>query len=282
MASRALPDLRAQTPLPLPEDAPDEVTQWGMPLGTLDVARHRGQHWVILGWMLIGIGLLVASGSALVMREALDPQPGRAARRLDPARMPSYIVLLVLGVGGIAGGVFCLLGPARRLPIMIWIFEDGLLLSHPSGLETYRWDEILDFEIVKRRGNPVYWLRFSEAISVRIPVSGDYELMPLLEYLEIRLSSSQFLGRLKDIFSGRRGRFGILTLDRNGIEGPRFFAPWSEIRRVITDANKLYVDWSKRPDWVPFPYQAVSFPYLVVALAAVLIDEHQRVPAANP
>jgi hypothetical protein len=127
----------------------------------------------------------------------------------------------------------------------------------------------------------VYWLRFTETISVRIPVGSNFETLPLMEYLEIRLCSSQFLDRLKDIFGGRREPFGILMLDRQGIEAARFYAPWSEIRRVITDANKLYVDWSKRPDWVPFPYQAVSFPYLVVALASVLIEEHKRLPVST-
>jgi hypothetical protein len=277
MASRALPDLRGVTPLPVPEEAPDDVTRWGRPLGTLDVAPSSSQHWVILGWMLVCIGLLVASGSALVIRSALNPPPGKAARRLDKDGGPSYIVLLVLSVAAVGGGTFCLMGPAKRLPTMLWLFEEGVLLQHHSGLNVFRWDEILDFEIVSRRGGPVYWLRFTEAITVRVPVGCQLEMMPLMEYLEIRLSSSQFLSRLRKIFHGDRELFGILRLDRHGIDAARFSAPWSEIRRVITDAHKLYVDWSQRRDWVPFPYDGVSFPYLVVALASVLIDEHKRI-----
>lgn len=279
MASRALPDLRGLTPLPVPEQAPDEVTHWGRPLGTLDVARNSGQHWVVLGWMLIAVSLLVGSGSALVMRQAMDPPPGKMAKRLDRDGGPSYIVLLVLSVFGVGGGVFSLMGPAKRLPTMLWLFEDGLLLQHGAGHDVFRWDEILDFEIVTRRGSPVYWLRFTDSLSVSIPVGSDYAILPLLEYLEIRLCSSQFLGRLKRIFNGKRETFGILTLDALRIEGQRFSAPWSEVRRVITDANKLFVDWSQRRDWVPFPYQAVSFPYLVVALSSVLIDEYKRIPS---
>jgi hypothetical protein len=279
LASRPLPDLRSITPLPVPEQAPDEVTRWGMPLGTLDITRDSGQHWIILGWLLVGMGLLIGSGAALAIKYAIDPPPGRVARGPNRGSMPTYIALLAFGGASVIGGAYLLIIRGRRLPTMLWIFEDGLLVQHHTGFKALRWEEILDFEIVSKQGSPVYWLRLTPDITVRVNVGNDFEMMPLMEYIEIRLSSSQFLDRLKQIFNGQREPFGILRLGPQGIEAPRFFAPWSEIRRVMTDKAKLYVDWSKRPEWVPFPYQAVSFPYLVVALASVLIDEQKRIPA---
>ena len=123
---------------------------------------------------------------------------------------------------------------------------------------------------------PAYWLTLERGVSVKVDISASPERMPLMEYIEIRLSAAQFLDRLKSIFHGNREPFGIVTLDRSGFEGPQFFAPWSEIRRVVADAQQLFVDWTQRSEWVGLPYEGVSFPYLVIAIAAVMMDEHQR------
>lgn len=281
MASRPLPDLRAILPAPLPDDAPDEVREWGRPLGTLDLSHGSFQQWLVIGVLLMGLGFLMTMGAAIVLVEAHNAPPGKAARRFDKDTAGGYVVIFGFGIGSLVGGAYCLAVRTRRRPTTIWLFEKGIFLQHHTGFKLFQWDEILNFEVVKRRGNPIYWLRFTEQISVRIVVGTNFETLPLMEYAEIRLCSSQFLQRLRAIFGGEREEFGILKLDRNGIEAPRFFAPWSEVRRVITDAKCLYVDWILRPNWVPVPYQDVSFPYLVVALASVLIDEQKRLPASK-
>jgi len=278
MASRALPDLRSIMPQPVPVDAPEEVERWGRPLGTIDVSRQTGQHWLILGWLMVGLGLLIGAGSAIAIGSTLNPPPGQAGRRLN-SNATSYYVLLGLSVVSVAGGGYLAFVQSRRLPTILWLFEEGIYAQHHTESSAFRWEEILDFEVLTRRGSPVYWLRFTRTFTVRISVGSYFETMPLMEYLEIRLCSSQFLHRLKDIWECKRERFGALLLDRAGIEGPRFSAPWSEVRRVITDSKKVFVDWSQRTDWVPVPYQDVSFPYLVIALSSVLIDEYKRIPA---
>lgn len=278
MAARPLPDLRAITPEPVPDDAPDLVTQWGRPLGTLDLSQGSFQHWLILGILLAGLGLFMHVGATMVLVQAHNAPQGKAARRFDNDTAPGYIVLFSVGFFSFLGGLYCLVVRARQKPAALWLFENGVLLQHHTGLQMFHWDEILDFEVVKRRGQPIYRLRFTESIDARITVGSNFEIMPLMEYVEIRLSSSQFLQRLRRIFKGERETFGVLTFDKSGIEGPHFAAPWPEVRRVITDAKRVFIDWSRRPDWVPIPYEAVSFPYLVVALAAVLVDEHNRLP----
>ena len=87
-----------------------------------------------------------------------------------------------------------------------------------------------------------------------------------------------FLQRLKAIWLGQSERFGIVTLDRFGLRAGNFFAPWPEVRRVVSDAQHIFVDWSGRADWVPIRYRDVSFPYLVMAIAHVLIEDHGRFP----
>ena len=67
-------------------------------------------------------------------------------------------------------------------------------------------------------------------------------------------------------------------LDHNGIRGRSFFAPWTEVRRVISDARVLFLDWSARSEWLEVRYADVSFPYVVMAIAHVMIEEHQRLP----
>jgi hypothetical protein len=281
MAARPLPDLRAIMPAPVPDDAPDLVTQWGRPLGTLDLSHGIFQHWIILGIMLLGIGMFMHVGAAMVLVQAHNDPAGKIGRRSDKNTAPGYLFLFGFGFFSVVGGLYCLAVRGRQKPTAIWLFEDGLLLQQRNGFQTFHWDEILDFEVVKRRGQPIYWLRFTEQFSVKITIGTDFEIMPLMEYMEIRLSSSQFLHRLRQIFNGQREPFGVLTFDKDGIGGPRFFAPWSEVRRVITDANRVFIDWTRRTDWVPIPYEEVSFPCLVVALAAVLVDEHKRLTAAQ-
>lgn len=272
LASRAMPDLRSMNPAPLPEDAPAEIDGWGESSGTMEVSADYRLHWQIFGWCLIIIGSFLIVGAGIELVSALLD-----ARRLnqDDAISTGFMLMCYSAASG-GLGVYCAFFRGSRPPTMLWIFEEGVFLKCYDRSLLSRWEDIDDFADVTDGGRPAYWLTLEHNFSVKISIGNSPQMIPLMEYIEIRLCAGQFLNRLKVIWNGGREDFGIVTLDRQGFEGRRFFAPWGEIRRVVSDSHQVFVDWSKREEWIPIPHQDVSFPYLVIALASVLIDEHAR------
>lgn len=275
LASRPMPDLRSMDPLPLPEDAPAELDAWGPPLGTIELATDR-QHFQILGWSLLGVGILVLLGVAFTAFRMVHDH-----RRGDGDSIPMILTLGLFGFSFVGFGFYAVGVRGLARPTVLWIFEEGVYLQRHDRTRAARWQEIYDFEIINEPGRLTYWLTIEHGLSVRISIANAPELIPLMEYVEVRLSGAQFLHRLKALWDGDREDFGVVSLDRHGFSGPRFFAPWSEIRRVISDSRHLFVDWAGKRDWVPFPCEDVSFPYLVIALSSVLIDEHERWPSRS-
>jgi hypothetical protein len=270
MASRALPDLRGVKPLPIPEEAPDETTQWGRPLATLQLSRNDAQFWNILGLVALFVGLMLTIASIAAIWSATK---GFA----EVKELSALVIgLPLLAVAHLAVGIYAVVRGAR-LPTNLWLFESGLLMMSHRDARLIHWEDVLQFEVVGPDRRPIYVMRLADDIRVRI--AADVAVMPILEYMEIRLCSSQFLYRLKEIWRHRPQRFGIIVLDHRGVGAPRFAAAWSAVRRVLVDSNRLFVDWSKRPDWVPFPLSRVSFPHLILAIASVMIEEHGRFPA---
>lgn len=99
-----------------------------------------------------------------------------------------------------------------------------------------------------------------------------------MELIEIKLSTNVFLLTLRRIFDGERVRFGSVELDRAGFTAPRYFAPRSEVVRVMSDPTHLHGDCREQPDYHSIRYRTVSFPLLVLAIARVLIEDEGRLP----
>ncbi len=277
MATRALPDLRGIEAPRLPVDAPDEVRTWGRPLGGFDVSGGVNL-WQLFGYVALAVGALMLFGGALLILRKMIAAPRELGLRHDAGEM---LVIVFFGVFAIVMGVYCAFFRGARGAAILWIFEDGAFLLRAGQKTTTRWENFLDFEFVTDARRPAYWLTLDRGVSVKVDLNGSPECMPLMEYIEIRLSAAQFLDRLKSIVKGNREPFGIVALDPKGFEGPRFFAPWPEVRRVIADSQQLFVDWSREREWVGIPYEYVSFPHLVLAIAAVMIDEHQRLASID-
>jgi hypothetical protein len=273
LVGRPLPDLRAMKVLPLPEDLPAEMDRWGRPLGTIQIPGDSGgplTRYLVSCFFFFGGLALLAIGVLLFIFD-------------DDPRKASSEVVIGYGVFGVfVGGLVAWFGPAApKFPATLWIFEEGVYLSCYGRSKVSPWAEIQDFEASMATGRPLYWLTLAHDLSVAISVNFSPEVVPLMEYVEMRLSATQFMRRVEAIWDGRPQHFGVVTLDRIGFKGPDCFVPWAEVRRVVSDAQNLFVDWSRSADWVPVRYRDVSFPYLVMAISHVLIEEHQRFPRVD-
>lgn len=273
LATRALPDLRRVHVQPVPSEAPAELDGWGRPLGTMHLPgeslafRHFG------AWIIIGVGIVMTFTGGLRTIDILVEREGR--------HLAGGLIAFAIGVATLAGGLWY--GYLRRaaLASVVWIFEEGVCVLRGGQFMITPWNDVVDFAVANPSGRPVYWLSPTEEMSFRLDMSHDPNMMPLMEYVEIRLASAQLLKRLEAIMAGRQIRFGAIALDRNGLSGPHFFAPWESVRKVVADANHLLIDWSQRSQWMQVEYDRVSFPLLVRAIASVLIEEHGRLKTAS-
>ena len=263
LATQVMPDLRMIKRLPLPAEPPAEIDGWSKPLGTLAVA---GDSWVLTSLargILIGMPLFwLASGAVAIMRKSLD----------------SVGEFACFAWTGAAVAFFCWRVTVRpkNFSLSLWIFEEGLFMRRGGESTVARFEEIRDYRTTLETGQPHFWLTFKDESPVVLSIADCVELLPLMEYIEVRMAASQLLPRLKSIWLGQNETFGVISLNRAGLTGPGFFAPWSEVRRVMSDPRNFLVDWNKRPDWIDIRYRDVSFPHLVMAISHVMIDDHSR------
>ena len=271
LATRRLPDLRDVPVYAVPESAPKMIDDWSEPLGTL---RIPGESWVsrwigIAALATVGLGLSGGPMSCMIMA-AID-----ANRRADALFSPVLLIYLGLGCA-------CLYFAWRltfRRPILaldLWIFEEGLLLRRGGELIVARYQDIQDYEVSRETGRPLFWLTLRDEDPIILSVGHTRQVLPLMEYMEIRIAGAQLLPRLKSIWEGEREKFGIVTLDRDGYHSPKFVVPWSDLVRIDCDDCSMYVRFDKRRDKHVIRYRDVSFPQLVLALAKILKKEHSR------
>jgi hypothetical protein len=262
LATRAMPDMRRMKRAPLPADMPTAVDGLGRPLGSVSVpgdGMNKAGTWFICGGGL----LLSIVGLAMFLIGV-------------PRSRGESIGLIICGIFVALYGAAVRFSKTNQVTSTLWVFEEGLFLRQFGRSMAARWDEVRDFEKSAATGRPLFWINVANDMAVAISVGHSPQVVALMEFVEIRLSSAQLVRRLQNIWEGRRERFGSVILDRHGVQGPQFFAPWPDVRRVIFDANSLFVDWAGVENWSPIRYADVSFPYLVMAIAQVMIEEHRR------
>lgn len=186
---------------------------------------------------------------------------------------------------GIALDLFAIRNARGRsvLAVTLWIFEEGLLMERGAELSAVPYEQVVDFQANRETGRPMFWLTLKDDVQIVLSVGNTPEIMPVMEYIEIRMAAAQLLPRLRSIWHGKAEEFGVLVLNRGGIEGPGFFAPWPEVRRVVDDGTTVFIDSADAPKWLDVHYRRVSFPSLVMAISHVLIEEHSRLaPTFEP
>lgn len=274
LAMTPLPDLRMTELDTLPENVPSHLDAWGKPLGTLNIPGETPLETHVATASFVAIGLIFFI-SSIVINFVLN-QP-------EPDGQPAWLtVLLFAGIGGPYTLFLVWFTYLRRpsLRLTMWIFEEGLLLRRSGQLTNVRFEGVKGFKASSESGRPVFCLDLEGESTIELSIGHCLEVMPLMGYVEIRMAAAQLLPRLQTIFNGEREEFGAVQLDKEGIHARGIVAPWSEVRRVVSDDEHLFIDWTRRPEWVPIRYRDVSFPHLVMAISHVMIDEHPRLPLA--
>jgi hypothetical protein len=270
LARRPMPDLRNVYLRPLPPDLPESMERWKRPLGTIE---GGGERFVNI-WTL---GCLVSLGVALCV---FVPT---AARLMGVAFVPREVAVVGLAITGVS--IWYFLARRHKPKYALWVFEEGIFWQgrwHNKGSTS--WKDVQRFQVAVNPVTrmPIYWLTVADNIRFDIEIDRAPALIPLLEFMEIRLTASQLLPRLEKIYAGQSVGFGGVQLDRQGLTRGKFFAPWSQIERVLRDREQLFVHVRGRADWLSIPYAGVSFPLVVMAIAHVLIAEETESGPSEP
>jgi hypothetical protein len=268
LATIALPDMRGAKLRTLPADMPASVDDFGRPLATLVIpGEKRSLNWTV-GAFFAGLGCLFLVVGAI----------GLGADRAEPAPrggVPAYFLMMLFGLAGIAFGVWYLSLRRPLLEITVWIFENGLFLRRGNDGEACAWEDVKDFKGDPNSGHPTFWITTRGDWRLILSSEQTPAIMPLAEYIQVKIVSAQLLAKLRHIFEGNRVPFGVLSLDRAGITG-RFTARWSEIVRVMSDDAHVFIDCRNLQSWHQVRYRDVSFPQLLLAISHVMIEEEKR------
>jgi hypothetical protein len=277
LATSVLPDMRSLELSPVPESAPDTDAELGSPLASLtlddesespDRFRVRPLHYAgVLGAVLMAVVFLELNALHI------------AAIGVGVAFVAAFLALWHADRRGLLRGTFLDLNLARPfLRTRLWLFEEGILWQNRAGFGTCCFEDIEDFRVNLETAQPLYRIAPHGEDAMEMSLSCSAEIMPMAEYMELKMASAQLLPKLRRIVQGERVRFGAVTLDARGFACPGFAAAWPDIVRVMADRKQLFVDRRGAPTWHEIAYRKVSFPRVVVAISTILIAEAKRLP----
>jgi hypothetical protein len=287
LATRALPDMRTMPREPLPADLPPAADALGVPLASVLIGDDdaRARRFVMMrdfAWLAVAV--VVAALGLRLMRHA--PQAMfiwvGALVIVALVRFIGWVYRSYAFLRGGASGPFEFFRRWNR-PLAsgrLWVFENGILWQDGAAIEACRLEDIDTFRAVRDDSQPRFTLVPRPGVTLLFTLRSSVAIMPLAEYLEIRMASAQLLPKLQRIVGGQRVRFGALALDAQGIAGPGIAAPWSQVVRVMGDRSLMFVECRDQPGWRSVRAGDVSCPLLLLSLAHILIDEAARLPAA--
>lgn len=267
LAIRPLPDLRLARIRPLPADTPKLADELGQPLACFTTP---GDVWLVvhfLSLVMIACGVVIAA----VIIDSERQEQGRTS-----AAALAWAGACVLG--GLALGVWISFLRDPNWPTAYWILEEGLLWQRGPTVQACRWEDVQGLELSRQFGYARLRMKLADDFRPALSSAGRPDLMPIMEFLALKVAAAQFLPCLRKIFAGEQICFGVLWLDRTGIIGPIVRLPWSEIERVMSDEGMLYLDCRGVRAWREVPLGDVSFPTLLKAVARVMIEEWKRLP----
>jgi hypothetical protein len=273
LAVRALPDMRDAELQTLPANLPPKVDEFGLPLATLVISGEKQA-------LNFGIAALAAVIGGIFLLVGGFELSGHRLQPLMRDAVSAYSILMLFGMVGVGFAVWHAFFRHPNLSITLWIFENGLFLRRGNDVEACGWDDVKDFRDADNTGPPTYTIITRGDCRLVLSAAQSPTIMPLAEYLKIKIASAQFLPKLQRIFNGDPVKFGALWLDTTGIKGP-VAAPWSEIVRVVADDASLYVDCRGLDTWQQIPLRNISLPILLLAIAHIMIEEAKRLPAVD-
>jgi hypothetical protein len=269
LATRVLPDMRNLPRERLPADLPPSADALGVPVASVEVGQDGslGSKLVIQRMTsLVGVVCAAVLLIALIERHF--------AFKIAMAASLGVAVVL-LGLRLVLLRIYFSLGSVR-----LWLFEYGVLWQDGRRVEACRFEAVEDFRVVRAGRQPRFVLVPRDGVTLTLTLRSSVVILPLAEYIEIRMASAQLLPKLERIVAGERVRFGKVVLDADGFTARLDPAPWSEIVRVMGDTGWVYVEYRGRRGWQEAcAAGAVSCPMLMLSIAHILIEEAPRLPA---
>jgi hypothetical protein len=267
LATRVLPDMRSQPREPLPADLPPSTDAMGVPLASATLAQEGTSavrlvvHRIVI--MLILVGAL--TGIALIQHH----------------RSPRIGISLFLGIAAVLLAMrYRLLRAGLLQSVRLWLFENGILWQEGATVDACRFEDIAEFRVPPEGPHRSFTLVPRPGVTLLMTLRSSVAILPLAEYIEIRMASAQLLPTLQRIFAGERVRFGAVVLDRHGFEGPGVRADWSQIVRVMGDRRSVFVECRDQAGWRSIRVGAVSCPLLMLSVAHILVEEAPRLPVS--
>jgi len=269
LATRPLPDMRSAPMRGLPENLPPKVDEFASPLASLTTpGEARSLTWtvgtfvaVVVCCMFVFIGI------------NLGVQGGRQGVGTAISGSSILAMIVILGIAFVAWYAYC---QQPRMYITVWIFENGLLLQRGNDLEACAWEDIKDFRMDRDTGRLTCWITTRENCHLMLNCDQTPAIMPVVEYLKIKITSAHLLPKLRRIFDGDRVKFGAIALERTGMTTPRIFASWDEVQRLVNDNTNLLLQLGSQTAWHTVRYRDVAFPLLVLSIAHIMLEEKER------
>jgi hypothetical protein len=265
LATRVLPDMRNMPRERLPADLPPAADALGVPVASVMLTRAGTSAGRLL---MLGMAVAILGGLLLAIALVERHWSSRLGLGLFVAFTASMLALR-----------FGLLRLAALQSVQLWLFEHGVLWHDGTAIGVRRFEDIEDFRAMRDGNEPRILLVPRQGVRLMLTLRSTVAILPLAEYLELRMASAQLVPKLERIVGGERVRFGAVTLDRRGFAGPAVAAPWSEIVRVMGDRRQIFVDRRDQPGWQSIRAGDVSCPMLMLVIAHILVEEAARLPA---
>lgn len=267
LAGRPLPDIRQLNRVPLPDDIPSSADELGLPLAfvTMPGENRLVSH---MGGLLV-LALCI-SFSVLVV---LDENIRRGPHGIAGGEITFFGAIIIFGLAFSMWNSFL---RKPHLSVDCWILQNGIVCRKGRELKARRWEDIEGFRVLDAGAFLRVRLILDAGFWFNLSSKADPSVIPVLEFIETKLTATQLVPILRRIFDGERLAFGVVQLDRSGFTGKRFYSPWSEIAKVVSDNANLYVDIRGRSSWSMIPYEDISFPLLVMAISHVMIADDRR------
>ena len=266
LATRVLPDMRRMPRERLPADLPRSADALGVPVASAVLTQASTSAIPLLMPRLAVVAAVLIGLLALgLLRRHLPLRIG------VETIIAATVVMVALQLAARA---------SRLRSVRLWLFEYGVLWQDGMQVEACRFEDVEDFRVMRAGRQPRFVLVPRDGVTLTLTLRSSVVILPLTEYIEIRMASAQLLPRLERIVAGARVRFGKVVLDADGFTARLDPAPWSEIVRVMGDTEWVYVEYRGRRGWQEAcAAGAVSCPMLMLAIAHILIEEAPRLPA---
>jgi hypothetical protein len=128
-----------------------------------------------------------------------------AVDRVQPALrhgISAYSLMVLFGLAGIAFSSWYALFRRPLLDITVWIFENGLSLRRGGEIEACAWEEIQDFKADLNSGHATFWITAPGFCRLILCTKQAPAIIPLAEYIQLKIASAQLLEKVHRIFDG--------------------------------------------------------------------------------